>query len=245
MDKFDYFLHICILNKINTFPNKPTPRQMNKIKLSIASFIMLSAVALVGCGPKAGSATATSTDSTAAVATAQADPSIEYNGKIVYIVVDSLMRGYNYAIDLRGTFEEKSTKAQTELNNKARSLEREARDYQEKAQKGILTRSEAQTIETGLQQKEQSLMQFRDKMMQELTEEEAVTMNKISNAILEYVTKYNNDKKYSMIISSTGANTVLIADPSLNITADLLSGLNEEYAKTKPAAAAKTDVAKK
>lgn len=245
MDKFDYFLHICTLNKINSFPNKPTPRQMNKIKLSIASFIMLSAVALVGCGQKTGSATATSTDSTATVATAQADPSIEYNGKIVYIVVDSLMRGYNYAIDLRGTFEEKSTKAQTELNNKARSLEREARDYQEKAQKGILTRSEAQTIETGLQQKEQNLMQFRDKMMQELTEEEAVTMNKISNAILEYVTKYNSEKKYSMIISSTGANTVLIADPSLNITADLLSGLNEEYAKTKPAATPKTDAAKK
>lgn len=245
MDKFDYFLHICTLNKINSFPNKPTPRQMNKIKLSIASFIMLSAVALVGCGQKTGSATATSTDSTATVATAQAGPSIEYNGKIVYIVVDSLMRGYNYAIDLRGTFEEKSTKAQTELNNKARSLEREARDYQEKAQKGILTRSEAQTIETGLQQKEQNLMQFRDKMMQELTEEEAVTMNKISNAILEYVTKYNSEKKYSMIISSTGANTVLIADPSLNITADLLSGLNEEYAKTKPAATPKTDAAKK
>lgn len=88
-------------------------------------------------------------------------------------------------------------------------------------------------------------MQFRDKMMQELTEEEAVTMNKISNAILEYVTKYNSEKKYSMIISSTGANTVLIADPSLNITADLLSGLNEEYAKTKPAATPKTDAAKK
>ena len=54
-------------------------------------------------------------------------------------------------------------------------------------------------------------------------------MNKISDAIMQYVKKYNAEKKYSMIISTQGANTVLIADPALNITDDLLKGLNEEY----------------
>ena len=72
-------------------------------------------------------------------------------------------------------------------------------------------------------------MEYRDKMMQELAEEEAVMMNKISDAIMQYVKKYNAEKKYSMIISTQGANTVLIADPALNITDDLLKGLNEEY----------------
>ena len=32
-----------------------------------------------------------------------------------------------------------------------------------------------------------------------------------------------------MIISTQGGNTVLLADPSLNITDDLLKGLNDEY----------------
>lgn len=207
---------------------------MNRLQLTIASFVAAGSLLFISCD-KSATTQGASADSTATVPSAQIDASIEYNGKIVYVVIDSVMRGYDMAIDLREAFTTKSDKAQTELNNKARSLEREVRDYQEKAGKGLLTRTEAQTIETGLQQKEQSLMQFRDKMMQELGEEESVMMNKISNAIMEFVKTYNNDKKYSMIISSNGANTVLIADPSLDITADMLKGLNVEYAKVRPA----------
>ena len=139
------------------------------------------------------------------------------------------MRGYDMAIDLQAAFASKSEKAQNELTSKGRSLDSEVRSYQEKVQKGLVTRSEAQNIEAGLQQKQQSVMEYRDKMMQELAEEEAVMMNKISDAIMQYVKKYNAEKKYSMIISTQGANTVLIADPALNITDDLLKGLNEEY----------------
>ena len=133
------------------------------------------------------------------------------------------------AIDLQAAFASKSEKAQNELTTKGRSLDSEVRSYQEKVQKGLVTRSEAQNIEAGLQQKQQSVMEYRDKMMQELAEEEAVMMTKISDAIMQYVKKYNAEKKYSMIISTQGANTVLIADPALNITDDLLKGLNEEY----------------
>ncbi|MDE6500045.1 MAG: OmpH family outer membrane protein, partial [Rikenella sp.] len=103
------------------------------------------------------------------------------------------------------------------------------RDYQEKAQKGLITRFQAQDIEAGLQKKQQAVLEYRERMMQELAEEEAVMMNRISEAIMQYVRKYNAEKKFSMIISTQGANTVLIADPSLNITDELLAGLNAEY----------------
>lgn len=203
---------------------------MKKTRLNIVSFAAVAAMGLtmLSCSDKGTSATggANATDSakTAAVAA-----NIEYNGQIVYVQIDSLMRGYGMAIDLQAAFTAKSEKAQNELTAKGRSLEREMRDYQDKAQKGLITRFQAQDIETGLQKKQQSVMEYRDRMMQELGEEEAVMMNKISDAIMQYVKKYNADKKYSMIISTQGANTVLIADPSLNITDDLLKGLNEEY----------------
>lgn len=203
---------------------------MNRTKLNIVSFAAVAAMglAMLGCSNKGGAATdgGNAADSAKTVAAAS---NIDYNGQIVYVQIDSLMRGYGMAIDLQAAFATKSEKAQNELTSKGRSLEREMRDYQEKAQKGLITRFQAQDIETGLQKKQQSVLEYRDRMMQELGEEEAVMMNKISDAIMQYVKKYNAEKKYSMIISTQGANTVLIADPSLNITDELLKGLNEEY----------------
>lgn len=203
---------------------------MKKTRLNIVSFAAVAAMGLtmLSCSDK-GTSAAGGANAADSAKTAAAAANIEYNGQIVYVQIDSLMRGYGMAIDLQAAFTAKSEKAQNELTAKGRSLEREMRDYQDKAQKGLITRFQAQDIETGLQKKQQSVMEYRDRMMQELGEEEAVMMNKISDAIMQYVKKYNADKKYSMIISTQGANTVLIADPSLNITDDLLKGLNEEY----------------
>ncbi|WP_298062691.1 OmpH family outer membrane protein [uncultured Rikenella sp.] len=203
---------------------------MNKTKLNIVSFAAVAAMglAMLGCSDK-GSSAADGNAAADSTQTAAADSHIEYNGQIVYVQLDSLMRGYGMAIDLQAEFAAKSEKAQNELTAKGRSLEREMRDYQEKAQKGLITRFQAQDIESGLQKKQQSVLEYRDRMMQELGEEEAVMMNRISEAIMQYVKKYNAEKKYSMIISTQGANTVLIADPALNITDELLDGLNAEY----------------
>lgn len=198
--------------------------------VSLAAALTLGSV-FVGCGTssnKGDSTTGAANAADSAQTTATTD-AIEYNGKIVYVQIDSVMSGYGLAKDLLDALAEKSKKAQNELTAKGRSLEREMRDYQEKAQKGLITRFQAQDIEAGLQKKQQAVMDYRDRKMQELAEEEAVTMNRISEAIMQYVRKYNAEKKYSMIISTQGGNTVLLADPSLNVTDDLLKGLNDEY----------------
>ena len=68
----------------------------------------------------------------------------------------------------------------------------------------------------------------------------------INDAINTFIQKYNEEKHYSMILATTsGAQGGLLSvpvtagDPALDITNDLLKGLNEEYVneKNKPAAA--------
>ena len=53
------------------------------------------------------------------------------------------------------------------------------------------------------------------------------------DALKTYLDKYNQDKKYSMILTNQGGVPVFTADPALDITDDVLSGLNEEYVKNK------------
>ena len=68
----------------------------------------------------------------------------------------------------------------------------------------------------------------------EMAEEESVLINKVMDALNSYLKTYNDQKRFSIIINSSATmNTVLQADSALNITGEVVAGLNEEYVKTK------------
>ncbi len=161
-------------------------------------------------------------------------------GKIAYVRIDTLINQYNMYIDLRAAYEEKAKKADTELTSKSRSLERQVRDYQEKIQNGLVTRSQAQSIEEDLTRQQQNFIQHRDKVMGEMAEEEQVMLNQIQYSITEFIKDLNKDYQYDLILSTTGNTPILSGNPALDITSTVLEGLNKKYADEK-AKAPKTE----
>ncbi len=153
-------------------------------------------------------------------------------GKIAYVRMDSLMGAYGMYMDLGTEFAKKQEKASKELENKARSLENEVRDFQEKAQKGLITTYQGRTKQEELAKKEQNIRVYQEQKMRELAEEEAVIGSKISAAILDYLKEYNAEKGYSMILQSMGGNPVILADSTLDITEEVLAELNKRYEAT-------------
>ncbi len=156
----------------------------------------------------------------------------EYSG-IVYVNSDTILAKYNMAVELLRDFNIKAEKAQREFGTKSRALETRVMDYQNKATKGLITRTEAMTLEESLQKEAGELDRYGKQMEQTLSEEQYVMMNKISNSITEYIKAYNVDKKYSLILSTNAMTSLVIAsDPALDITNAIVEGLNKEYAKT-------------
>lgn len=201
---------------------------MKITKLITATFALAISTIFVSCTGSA-STSATSSDSTS-VASASG---IAYNGKIAYIRMDSLMRGYGMYIDMSDELSKKGKNLEADITQRGRALEKEVADYQDKAQKGLITRYQGQSIEEGLQKKQQELLQYRDNIMGQLQQDEMVMSNNISVAIMDYIKEYNNDKKYSMILQTTGSTPVLVADPSMDITTEVLTELNKRYLDTK------------
>ena len=58
-------------------------------------------------------------------------------------------------------------------------------------------------------------------------------MNQLGDAIKTFLEKYNAEKQYAMILTNSAGAPVVTADKALDITDDVLAGLNEEYIKTK------------
>ena len=149
------------------------------------------------------------------------------------------MEGYDMANDLNSVFETKTSGIQAEIDRRGKKLEKDANDFQNKVDKGLLTTSVAQAQYQKLQEQQQSYQQYAMRKQQEMAEEQQVMMNQIANAIAEYVQQFNEERQYAMIIATGGSilsTPVVTADARLDITDELLEGLNAEYIKTKDAA---------
>jgi outer membrane protein len=148
---------------------------------------------------------------------------------IVYVNIDTLLNNYEYFQDMQQDFADKQSELEAELNNRSRQYEASAMDYQNKVQKGLVTRREAAELEQQLMAEQQSLLQLRDQLTLQLQEEEQVSNRKLINAIMEYLKIYNADQNYQFIFSNSFGDNVLLANDQLDITYIILPGLNEKY----------------
>ena len=200
---------------------------MKKISI-IAGVVALMAFA-VSCNQNqaaAPEAAAASEDSTAVA------------GSIVFFNMDKVMEGYDMANDLNSVFETKTSGIQAEIDRRGKKLEKDMTDFQNKVDKGLLTTSVAQAQYQKIQQQQQDYQQYVVRKQQEMGEEQQVMMNQIANAIAEYVEEYNAEHQYALILATAGpilSTPVVTGDPKLDITDDLLAGLNAAYIKTKEA----------
>lgn len=190
---------------------------MNRIILLVA----LAAVAMTGCKSNAAKSTVEEADSTAV------------SSQIAYVDLDSLLTNYEMYKEMSEAYATKAKKANRDLESKGRSFEKDVASFQEKVDKGLVTRAQAEQMGAELQSRQQSVMAQRDKVMQDLSEEQQVMMNNVHYNIVEFLKVFNSDYRYGMILTTSGGAPIMNADPRLDITKVVLERLNADYAKQK------------
>jgi outer membrane protein len=232
---------------------------MKKTFYTLGAIAISASMVFTACNSSNGTSEAASAaaDSTSVV--------LAPAGSIVYVDMTKLMSEYQMAIDLSAeaekkigemtkTMESKVKSIETEIKRKQDKLTKAANDFQEKYSKGLFTQSTAEVKAQELQQmeieynqylaqKDQEIQQEQAKMQNIANEELLVMNNTVNDAINTFIAKYNQEKKFAMILLSQGdipndgattlGTPVLTADPALDITADVVAGLNAEYNASK------------
>ncbi|QHT69530.1 OmpH family outer membrane protein [Rhodocytophaga rosea] len=162
--------------------------------------------------------------------------------KIAYVNSDSLLMNYEFYKNTIQQLEERRKKLETEIGGRARSLENEAVSFQQKG--NSMTLEQAQLTEKNLYRKQQELVQYRDRLSQQLAQEEQERTEELYNNIANYLKDYTKDKPYKLVLGYTKGGGILFADNSLEITQEVLAGLNNEY-KSKQSPAKADSTAKK
>ncbi len=194
---------------------------------------LLSAAVLAGLSLIATSCNNTAQNAAGEDKTAEATAT---KGAIVYFNLDTILSDYDMANDLRSVVETKVNSINQEVTRRRNKIEKDIKAFSDKLNKGLLTQSVAETQNQKLMEQQQNFEAYANQKQQEILEEQQVMMNQLADAINNYITEFNADKKYAMIIATQGdilSTPVVAADPELDITDVLLEGLNAAYVKEK------------
>ncbi|WP_231462651.1 MULTISPECIES: OmpH family outer membrane protein [unclassified Pedobacter] len=150
--------------------------------------------------------------------------------KIVYVNSDSLLTKYDYFKDLKVKFEGKSKSAQADMQAKGQAFQREVTQYQQSAQ--TLSADQRKSTEERLARKQQELQTYQQNAGGALQNEQAAENEKLYDKVAAYLKTYAKEKGYKMVLTySKGNSAILFADESLDVTAEVIKGLNADYSK--------------
>lgn len=153
--------------------------------------------------------------------------------KVAYVNIDSVLLNYQKAIDLNEEMMTQQEAARTDLTSKARKLEADMMTFQRKVENnGFLSRERAESEQQRLMGEQQKLEQEQQRISNELALKQQDVNEDIMSSITDYVAEMNKGSKYDFIFTQTGGiGTILTAGSAYNISAKVLTDLNEQYAK--------------
>lgn len=150
------------------------------------------------------------------------------NGKIAYVDIDTLEAYYDYFKKKKTEFESRQKSIDAELEKMANNIQNEYISLQQKAQKGEITQSEGEAIQQKLLQKQQELETKRQNLGSKYMKDHESFNKEIHDNLHKYVEEYNVDKGYDYILYNSKDGFILYANKELDITWDIIKGLNEK-----------------
>jgi outer membrane protein len=148
---------------------------------------------------------------------------------IAFVNIDSVIYKFDMFFDRRADLMAKQKNAEAELNSKGSLYQKNANDYQDKVNKGLITRADATEREKALYQQQQELVTLRDKLQSNLMEEEQVMNRQIVEYITSFLEANKADYNYQYILGKSFGSVVLYGDAGLDITQTVLDALNKKY----------------
>lgn len=153
--------------------------------------------------------------------------------RVAYINTDTILAKYDMAVEMQKAFEAKQKQAESSLKSAQASLEKDYADFMKNGDKLTLTQQKEK--EKNLQQRMQNLQQMPAKLQQELQQEQMTQNKKLLDAVYAFVKDYNaKHDKYNIILSKSYSNSpTLYIDEGMDITDEIVKGLNDEYKEYK------------
>jgi outer membrane protein len=153
--------------------------------------------------------------------------------KVAYVNTDTLIAKYEYAKDMEK--ELLAFKNQQEAYGK-QQVAKFQKDYDDYLKNGAnMTLTQQQSTEAELKKRAEKMATLEQELTAKIMERQITENTKLLNAIFAFVREYNEqNQKFDIILRKTFENSpTLYMDEAMDITDEIINGLNEEYKNLK------------
>ena len=163
--------------------------------------------------------------------------------QIAYISTDTVLKYYDYLKASRDELEKKTQKMEQDLRNRAQGLQNEITAYQRNVNN--MTLGQVKAAEEDLAKKQQNFQLYQQSLSQQVMQEEAKVQQALYDRITAYLDKYGKEKGLQVVLKYDQSSDVLHVNTALDISQDVIKGLNDEYKIEKGGAKTDTTAVKK
>ncbi len=152
---------------------------------------------------------------------------------LAYVEVDSLLTQYEFCIKEKAALEAKSKQYEAQINAKMSQFQKASVDFQQKVQSGAFTsQAQGEAAQQRLIRLQQEGAKLQQDVQQRMLKAQEKFNKTLRDSVQSFLKGYNREKHYDMIISKQGDN-VLYANDKLDITKEVVDGLNKRFKNRK------------
>ncbi len=175
--------------------------------------------------------------------------SVSRNLTMGYVNIDSLWEQYEYVDEINTQLEAKKNTMLSQISSKTSQLEgklgakneafqKKVQEFEAKAEgmsqaiqqiKMQQLQEEDQALQQESMEAQQAIMQLKETLGGQLMQDEAKLNADVQEIITAFLEKYNKEHNYTFILAKGTGGGVMLAHDALDITSEIVSGLNKEY----------------
>lgn len=146
---------------------------------------------------------------------------------IVYVDSAELVNGYKGMQAARKVYQQKASTWKANIDTLASEVQKQIMEYEKEV--GKMTLKEKQLSQELIKTKQNQLVEYQRAMNTQAQQEDGKMTGDVVTQINAYLKKYGKDHGYKIIMAATQYGNIAYADEGLNITKEILEGLNKEY----------------
>lgn len=149
--------------------------------------------------------------------------------RVAYLDLDSLQSNYGYYKKIKADFEKKQTESNNEITNLQKRYQSRAMQLQQKGP--TMNQQEQDAAMKEINQMQESLAAKKQATDNELFAYNSKMKDDILKKIQDFLKEYNKNKRFDYIFSYE-PGFMFYKDTTLDITRDVVIGLNKNYSET-------------
>ncbi len=197
---------------------------MKNASLALSAIALVGVIVLFGMQMSGGKGSSSKTASSA--------PKEDGGVRIAYVNIDTLEANYTYLKAKKEEFMQRQQSMNAELERSFRQYETDRDNFQRKVQAGTISQAEGEATMKRLGQMEQSLYARKESMAQTLIKEQDEFNQNLQDQLEAYLEDYNKEKGYDYILSYSRSGSILYKNKALDITDDIIKGMNGSTPKS-------------